>query len=156
VRGDIYYLKILACNLSGNAIKYNHPGGRVSISARQENDRVVLEIADTGIGIPEDFFPHLFEEFCRVKSKETLNIPGTGLGLVISKRIVTQLRGSIEARSLSEYWEVSRSEHRRACGAPDGGRCRAARRRRYRCASSRSANAADAPVRAIPPNTLTD
>lgn len=99
VRGDIYYLKILAGNLISNAIKYNRPGGMVSISAQQENDRVVLEVADTGIGIPEEFFPHLFEEFFRVKSKETQGIPGTGLGLVISKRIATQLGGSIELSS---------------------------------------------------------
>ena len=99
VRGDIYFLKILAGNLLSNAVKYNRPGGKVFVSARQENDRVVLEVADTGIGIPEDFFPHLFQEFCRVKSKETLGISGTGLGLVISKRIVNQLGGSIEASS---------------------------------------------------------
>lgn len=99
VRGDVYYLKILACNLISNAVKYNHPGGKISITARQENDRAVLEVEDTGIGISEDFFPHLFEEFCRVKSQETLGIPGTGLGLVICKRIATQLGGSIEARS---------------------------------------------------------
>jgi two-component system, sensor histidine kinase and response regulator len=99
VHGDIYYLKILAGNLIGNAVKYNRSGGTVSVSARQENDQVVLEVVDTGIGIPEEFIPHLFEEFCRVKSKETQRIPGTGLGLVISKRIVTELGGSIEASS---------------------------------------------------------
>jgi signal transduction histidine kinase len=56
-------------------------------------------VSDTGIGIPDSFRPHLFEEFYRSKTPETQNIPGTGLGLVICKKIVDELGGSIGVES---------------------------------------------------------
>jgi two-component system, sensor histidine kinase and response regulator len=99
VRGDEVSLNMLVGNLVSNAVKYNKPGGSVSIRVGKENHCVKLEVKDTGIGIPVTFQHHLFEEFYRVKTPETQNIPGTGLGLVICKRIVDELGGSIEVDS---------------------------------------------------------
>jgi signal transduction histidine kinase len=99
VRGDEVSLNMLVGNLVSNAVKYNKPGGSVTIRVGKENNWVRLEVKDTGIGIPEAFQHHLFEEFYRVKTPETQDIPGTGLGLVICKRIVDELGGSIEVES---------------------------------------------------------
>ncbi len=99
VAGDPVSLSMLVSNLVGNAIKYNRPNGKVAVSAVCEGKQVKLEVSDTGIGIPRDFMPHLFEEFYRVKTPETENIPGTGLGLVICKRIADELGGTIEVES---------------------------------------------------------
>jgi two-component system, sensor histidine kinase and response regulator len=99
VQGDEACLNMLVGNLVSNAVKYNKPGGSVSIRAGKCDNWITLEVRDTGIGIPPSFQQHLFEEFYRAKTPETQNIPGTGLGLVICKRIVDELGGSIEVDS---------------------------------------------------------
>ncbi len=99
VCGDPVSINMVVGNLVSNAVKYNRPGGAVSVSAHQEGKMVVLEVSDTGIGIPEEAIPHLFEEFYRVKTEQTQAIPGTGLGLVICKRIIQELHGTIDVRS---------------------------------------------------------
>jgi two-component system, sensor histidine kinase and response regulator len=99
VRGDESSLNMLVGNLVSNAVKYNKPGGSVNIRAGRSGNWIVLEVRDTGIGIPPSFRQRLFEEFYRIKTPETQDIPGTGLGLVICKRIVDELGGSIEVDS---------------------------------------------------------
>ncbi|MBE3134138.1 MAG: hybrid sensor histidine kinase/response regulator, partial [Acidobacteria bacterium] len=99
VAGDRVSLDTVVANLMGNAIKYNRVGGTVTVRAARDGDTVVLEVADTGIGIAEDSLPALFGEFYRVKTDRTRDIPGTGLGLAICRRIVTDLGGSIEVHS---------------------------------------------------------
>lgn len=99
VRGDAVSLNMMIGNLVSNAVKYNKPGGNVDVSAARDDSYVIVKVSDTGVGIPSGFRPHLFEEFHRAKSPETQNIPGTGLGLVICKRIVDELGGSIEVDS---------------------------------------------------------
>jgi two-component system, sensor histidine kinase and response regulator len=106
VRGDNVSLSMLLDNLVGNAIKYNRPGGSVRVQAGEEGKWIKLEVGDTGLGIPESFRPHLFEEFFRVKIPETQNIPGTGLGLVICKKIVDELGGAIEVDSKEGEYTV--------------------------------------------------
>jgi two-component system phosphate regulon sensor histidine kinase PhoR len=86
-------------NLLDNAIKYNHPGGSITVRARGEGYYVRLEVADTGMGIPKDALPQLFSEFFRVKRPETVGITGTGLGLSIVKRIVEFYKGHVEVES---------------------------------------------------------
>ena len=98
-RGDAVSLNMLIGNLISNAVKYNKPGGTVAVRATADDQWITLEVRDTGIGIPADLRSHLFEEFYRVKTPETQNIPGTGLGLVICRRIVDELGGSIEVDS---------------------------------------------------------
>lgn len=99
VCGDPVSISILVSNVVGNAVKYNRPGGSVAINAAPGENQVTLEVSDTGIGIPEECIPKLFHEFYRVKTEQTRGIPGTGLGLVICNRIVTELGGSMEIRS---------------------------------------------------------
>ncbi len=99
VAGDPVSIAMIVSNLVSNAVKYNRPGGTVTVGVSAIADRVILEVKDTGIGIPESAIPRLFEEFYRVKTEATQDIPGTGLGLVICKRIVDELGGSIEVSS---------------------------------------------------------
>ncbi len=98
-RGDAVSLNMLVGNLVSNAVKYNKPGGKVTIRAASDEKWITLEVSDTGLGIPSNLRPHLFEEFYRIKTPETQNIPGTGLGLVICKKIVDELGGSIQVES---------------------------------------------------------
>jgi two-component system, sensor histidine kinase and response regulator len=86
-------------NLISNAIKYTSGGGKVTLRARIDDDIVRIDVADTGIGIPEDAIPHLFEKFYRVQNGEHLQIEGTGLGLSIVQSIVTQHHGEIKVES---------------------------------------------------------
>jgi signal transduction histidine kinase len=86
-------------NLLDNAIKYNRRGGRVLIRARKDEGFIGVEIQDTGIGIAKKDLDQIFDEFYRVKTKETRSIPGTGLGLAIAKRIVEAHNGQIEVES---------------------------------------------------------
>jgi len=99
VRGDGVSLSMLVSNLVGNAVKYNRGGGSVRVRVSFADNFLTLEVADTGIGIPEEALPRLFQEFYRVKTAETADIPGTGLGLVICKRIVSELGGEIRVES---------------------------------------------------------
>jgi signal transduction histidine kinase/DNA-binding response OmpR family regulator len=86
-------------NLLDNAIKYNHQKGKVFLGACADDAFVRVEVQDTGIGIPKKDIAHLFDEFYRVKSKETRLITGTGLGLSIAKKIVEEHNGHIEVES---------------------------------------------------------
>ena len=86
-------------NLFDNAIKYNRQGGRIWLRASADDAFVRVEVQDTGIGIPKKDVAHLFDEFYRVKSKETRAITGTGLGLSIAKKIVEGHNGHIEVES---------------------------------------------------------
>ena len=99
VRGDAVSISTVVSNLVSNAIKYNRPGGSIFIRASAGEQGITLEVIDTGIGIPKECLPHLFQEFYRVKTRATQDIPGTGLGLLICNRIVTELGGSIEVQS---------------------------------------------------------
>ncbi|MDP2234509.1 MAG: ATP-binding protein, partial [Actinomycetota bacterium] len=86
-------------NLVSNAIKYSPGGGSVTASAHRRGDMVVIEVADTGMGISAEDQKHLFEKFYRVDNTLTREIGGTGLGLSVCKSIVELLGGSIGARS---------------------------------------------------------
>jgi len=86
-------------NLLDNAIKYNHQKGKVFLGAWADDAFVRVEVQDTGMGIPKKDIAHLFDEFYRVKSKETRLITGTGLGLSIAKKIVEEHNGHIEVES---------------------------------------------------------
>jgi PAS domain S-box-containing protein len=94
--GDPDHLERMATNLVSNALKFTPPGGRVAIGIRNESRRAVLTVSDTGIGIPADELPHVFDRFYRSsRSARGKGPPGTGLGLSIAKSIVEQHRGTI-------------------------------------------------------------
>jgi two-component system phosphate regulon sensor histidine kinase PhoR len=87
-------------NLVDNALKYTPEGGRIRVGWRAENDReVCLEVEDTGIGIPEQDLPRIFERFYRVDKARSRELGGTGLGLSIVKHLVQALHGSVHAAS---------------------------------------------------------
>jgi len=79
---DLYQV---AFNLMENAIKYNLPGGRVDVKVSREGDRVVLSVSDTGVGIPEEDMPKIFDRFYRVDKARSRAAGGTGLGLSIAR-----------------------------------------------------------------------
>ena len=84
-------------NLLSNALRYTNPGGKVTVSAQVDDERVHFSVADTGKGIPDRDLPRIFEQFFRVpeQGKET----GVGLGLAIVYRIVEEHHGIIEVES---------------------------------------------------------
>ena len=90
---DLYQV---AFNLMENAIKYNLPGGRVEVSAGRKEARVVLTVSDTGVGIPEEDRPKIFDRFYRVDKARSRAAGGTGLGLAIVRETVKLHGGTIE------------------------------------------------------------
>lgn len=93
-------LRELVMNLASNAVKYNVPGGTVTITVGEKGDGFVfLRVADTGIGIPEQAQPHVFERFYRVDKGRSKKAGGTGLGLAIVKHITALYGGAIELSS---------------------------------------------------------
>ena len=99
LRAHAESLDVVFKNLVSNAIKYNQPGGSVAIRCSMVDGLLRVDVADTGIGIPEKELPFIFEDFFRVKSSRTVEIPGTGLGLSIVKKIVEGHGGTIEVES---------------------------------------------------------
>lgn len=99
VWGDRNCLSVLFDNLIANAIKYNKPGGMVTVTGSESPGEVVVSVADSGIGIPEKYRPFLFSEFFRVKDEGGRRTAGTGLGLHICKKIVTEMGGTIHVDS---------------------------------------------------------
>ena len=85
VKGVWQLLNEMVYNLCDNAIKYNRPGGSVTLYVGQEEDRPVLRVEDTGIGIPEAHQKRVFERFYRVDKSRSKAVGGTGLGLSIVK-----------------------------------------------------------------------
>jgi len=81
-------------NLLGNASKYTPVGGVIALHCRTEQQQIILEFSDTGIGIPAVDLPHIFEKFYRASNTDQ-ETPGTGLGLAIVKSIVESHRGRI-------------------------------------------------------------
>ena len=89
----------LVYNLVENAIKYNHPGGQVTVSASRKEKRVCLSVADTGNGIPEELRERVFEPFFRVDKSRSRALGGVGLGLALVHEIVRVHDGNITVRS---------------------------------------------------------
>ncbi len=95
---DPFKLEQLFVNLIDNGIKYTEKGG-ISIGIRKEDGNVKIEIEDTGIGIPEEHLPRIFERFYVVDKSRSRGSGGTGLGLSIVKHIVLLHNGSIDVKS---------------------------------------------------------
>ena len=87
IEGDRARMKQVVVNLLDNAIKYTPRGGRVSLRIAREADQALLEVSDTGVGIPADALPHMFKRFFRVDDSRSREQGGAGLGLSIVKSI---------------------------------------------------------------------
>jgi len=98
LEADREKLKQVLLNLLSNAVKYNRPRGSIFLGAEARENEMVITVRDTGLGIPEEALPHLFEKFFRVREHETL-VTGTGLGLAICRQIVHGHGGRIEVQS---------------------------------------------------------
>ena len=93
------FVNQVCVNILGNAIKFSSPGGRIFIRLYENQDSVVLEFEDEGIGIPGDLIPHLFSTVARTTRKGTSGEPGTGYGLPIVWEVVNLLGGHIQVFS---------------------------------------------------------
>ena len=99
LRGVPELLRGIAYNLCDNAIKYNKPGGSVTVSVTRENEKAVLTVKDTGIGIPEGEQDRIFERFYRVDKSHSKEVGGTGLGLSIVKHAAMLHKAAIDVSS---------------------------------------------------------
>jgi signal transduction histidine kinase len=98
IRGQPTQLRQALGNLLDNAIKFTPEGGHISVGLRQEGSWVTLWVQDTGIGVPADDLPGLFNRFCR--GRNAAAYPGSGLGLAIVKAVVEGHGGQVTAESL--------------------------------------------------------
>jgi signal transduction histidine kinase len=99
VMGDAEQLREALNNVVANGILYNKAGGSVTIAARESGGMARIEVVDTGIGIPPESVPHVFDRFFRVDKARSREIGGSGLGLSIARTIVTTHGGDITCTS---------------------------------------------------------
>jgi heavy metal sensor kinase len=99
VNGDAEQLREAVNNIAANAILYNKPGGSVTIATRTVGGMARVEVVDTGIGIPAEAVPHVFDRFYRVDKARSRDAGGSGLGLSIARAIVVAHGGDIMCTS---------------------------------------------------------
>ena len=99
VRGDRHRLRQLLLNLADNAVKYNQPQGRVTMSLRRAGDAAEFTITNSGPGIPPEMLPRVFDRFFRGDPAHSPTVDGCGLGLSIVQWIVSAHNGSIKIES---------------------------------------------------------
>jgi signal transduction histidine kinase len=100
ILGDEDRLKQLALNLVDNGIKYTPPGGVVKLSLSQDSQWAQITVSDTGVGIPAEDIPHIFERFYRVDKARSRAQGGSGLGLAIAKWVAQAHGGNIQVDSV--------------------------------------------------------
>ena len=99
---DNDHIREIINNLIENAIKYT-PAGEIVVDVNGDEDNVIISVKDSGIGIPAEDMPHLFQKFYRVDNKNTREIGGTGLGLYLSRRLAEIMGGRIWAESVYNH-----------------------------------------------------
>jgi signal transduction histidine kinase len=97
--GDPTRLHELLVILVDNAIKYTEPGGSVDLTVTRSNKRAIIELADTGQGVPPEALPHIFDRFYRIDKARSRDSGGTGLGLAIARQITEAHGGTIRMES---------------------------------------------------------
>jgi PAS domain S-box-containing protein len=99
LEADFVRLAQVIANLLNNAAKYTPPGGRIALGARREEGEAVVSVRDTGVGIPPEAMPRLFEMFAQLDDSPSRRSGGLGIGLGLARRLVELHGGRIEARS---------------------------------------------------------
>jgi heavy metal sensor kinase len=99
VEGDRARLKQVVVNLLDNAIKYTSGGGTIQLNVTRQNGHAILDVADSGMGIPADAVPHVFDRFFRVDKARSREEGGAGLGLSIVKSICTAHNAEVQVES---------------------------------------------------------
>jgi signal transduction histidine kinase len=99
VNGDKVKLRQLFINIMENAVRYTPGGGNISVSLVKKDTNAVAAVSDTGIGIPPEHLPHIFERFYRVDKARSRADGGVGLGMAIAKYIADSHGGKIEVES---------------------------------------------------------
>jgi signal transduction histidine kinase len=99
MQGDPGELEIILNNLVSNAVKYNRDGGRVTVDVRGDDEMLMIQVTDTGIGMTEEEAASLFGEFVRIKNEKTKTILGSGLGLSIVRRLARLNGGDVTVQS---------------------------------------------------------
>lgn len=97
IQGDADLLLLAVHNLLANSLKFSNPGDTVELRAFEDGQEIVIEVADTGPGIPDDEKPHIWEELYRGRAGS--GVPGSGLGLALVRAIVDRHDGSVGLRS---------------------------------------------------------
>lgn len=95
ITGAEVYIEETIANILANSVKYTAPNGKIDISLVDKGNSVLIQIKDTGIGIPKDELPRIFEEFFRASNARAVEKNGTGLGLSIAKQVVDMHKGKI-------------------------------------------------------------
>jgi signal transduction histidine kinase len=102
IAGERRYTSLILQNLLENARKYNRPGGRIHVSAREENGAVYFTVGNSGPAIPAEMQPHIFERFSRGPHGEA--IAGHGLGLNLARELVRLHGGDLKLVSSADDW----------------------------------------------------
>ncbi len=100
ILGDPQYLSMAIDNLLSNASKYTPAGGKITVSLTETDNKIVLSVADTGIGISPEEAEHIFEKFTRGQNELVGEVGGSGIGLYLVQRIAELHKGTISAQSI--------------------------------------------------------
>ena len=126
VLGDTLRLEGAVVNVVGNAVKYTPRGGSVTVRAFEEGGLVVVEVADTGIGVPFDELAHLTEPWFRARNATASGIGGDGLGLALVRDVVEAHGGEVSLTSVDGAGTTVRLAPSRCRGRRVRGECHAA------------------------------
>ena len=102
LRGDPARLQQVVWNLLSNAVKFTQPGGRIEVAVDEEDGQALIRVSDTGIGIPPEFLPYVFDRFRQADSSTTRTYGGLGLGLSIVRNLVELHGGTVAVESGGE------------------------------------------------------
>jgi signal transduction histidine kinase len=102
VQADPKNMEEIFNNLVSNAVNYSPEGGRVTVTAQSLGEYMEIKVQDTGVGIPSEELPKIFDKFYRVKNPKTRQVIGTGLGLAIVKGVVEAHHGTIDVESIED------------------------------------------------------
>ena len=103
IYGDSVSIEEMITNLLLNAIKYTGKGGTVQLYAEKHDENILVDISDTGIGIPKEEQIKIFDEFYRASNAKSFESDGTGLGLSIVKHIIDRHGGDIHVESIKDH-----------------------------------------------------